>query len=510
MHNAQRWTALLVFSTALTATPALPAEDAGLSAPARAAVAQVGAIDQEIEDWSMQLWEFSEIALEEHRSAAYLADRLEREGFRVARGVAGMPTAFIAEWGQGKPVIGFTAEYDALPSIGNDPVPKRQQRGDGHPHGHGCGHNLFGAGATGAAIALSRAMQEAGIGGTLRVYGSPAEETLVGKVYMAKAGLFDDLDAALDWHPLDSTSVNNSTGQAMNNFAVEFFGKSSHGAYDPWNGRSALDAVEIMSVAVNMMREHIRPSARIHSVVTHGGEAPNVVPAYARAWYYVRDSDRKLVDENYQWLLEIAAAAAQATQTTHKVSLVTGVHELLLNRPLQELMQDNLEAIGGPRLQRVGAGIRPGVAGLPRAGAARPGHRGEEPLANEPDPVEGGSTDVAEISWDCAYRVPVRDLRRLDNCPGTAGQLQPATGPPGRRKGGPDRRPGCWPRPAWTCSPGPNCSRPPGRISSTAPAEPPTAHRFPWIRRHPCPPQTATAIGRPRPPTWVRRNWPPW
>jgi aminobenzoyl-glutamate utilization protein B len=383
--------ALLLFTSLATA-------ESGVSPAAASALKHAEDLDKNIQDMAMQLWKFSEIALEEHQSAELLAQYLKGEGFRVAQGVAGMPTAFTAEWGSGRPVIGIVAEYDALPNIGNDPVPMRQERRDGNPHGHGCGHNLFGAGSVGAAVAMKRTMEAQGIDGTVRLYGSPAEETLVGKVYMVNAGLFDDLDAALDWHPLTMTAVTNDGGQAMNNFTVEFFGKASHGSVDPWNGRSALDAVELMSVAVNMMREHIEPTGRIHSVTTHGGEAPNVVPAYARAWYYVRDHDRKRVKKNYQWLLKIAEAAAMATQTEHKVTLITGVHEMLLNRPLQELMQTNLELIGAPDysesdqafarelqtfLERDPVGIDTTI----------------KPLPEGPGLGTGGSTDVAEISW---------------------------------------------------------------------------------------------------------------
>ncbi len=388
----------LIGTCAFMCMASLTMAGSGVSPAAQGALKQAQALDGDIQDMAMRLWEYSEIALEEHQSAELLADYLEREGFRVQRGVAGMPTAFTAEWGSGRPIIGIVAEYDALPNIGNDPVPKKQEREDGNPHGHGCGHNLFGAGSVGAAVAIKRAMEAERVKGTVRLYGSPAEETLVGKVYMVNAGLFDDLDAALDWHPLTITAITNDGGQAMNNFTVEFFGKASHGAVDPWNGRSALDAVELMSVAVNMMREHIEPTGRIHSVTTHGGDAPNVVPAYARAWYYVRDHDRERVEKNYQWLLQIAEAAAMATQTEHKVSLITGVHEMLLNRPLQELAQRNLELIGAPAysesdqafarklqsfLDREPVGIDTTITRLPDGQGTG----------------TGGSTDVAEISW---------------------------------------------------------------------------------------------------------------
>ena len=371
--------------------------DDSLSAEKRQVVDQVDALESEIVEMSMALWNFSEIALKEHQSAELLARVLEAEGFTVERGVADMPTAFVAEWGSGGPVIGILAEYDALPDIGNDPVPTRQARADGHPHGQGCGHNLFGAGSAAAAIALKRTMDANGMQGTVKFFGSPAEETLVGKVYMANAGVFDGIDITIDWHPFFETNVNNSPGQAMNNFQVEFFGKAAHGAYDPWNGRSALDAVEIMNHAANLMREHIEPTARIHYVIPGAGEAPNVVPAYARVWYYVRDENREKVEASYEWLTQIAEAAALATQTTHKVTLLTGVHEILLNRPLQEAAQWNLEYVGAPQfsaedhafareLQET-LGIEP--LGYPTE---------VQPLADEVQPAEGGSTDVAEVT----------------------------------------------------------------------------------------------------------------
>ena len=360
-------------------------------------IEQVDALEQEIADMSRELWDYSEIALLETQSAEFLAGILENEGFTVERGVADMPTAFVAEWGTGHPVIGILAEYDALPNIGNDPVPERQPRADGHPHGQGCGHNLFGAGSVGAAIALKRTMDANGIKGTVKLFGTPAEETVVGKVYMANAGVFDGIDITLDWHPFFETSVTNSRGQAMNNFQVEFFGKAAHGAYDPWNGRSALDAVEMMNHGANLMREHIEPTARIHYVIPDGGEAPNVVPAYAKVWYYVRDDDRRKVLANYDWLTQIAEAAAMATQTTHKITLITGVHEILLNRPLQEAMQANLEYVGAPvfdeedhafaRELQTAVGIEP--LGYPTE---------IEPLAADVQPTEGGSTDVAEVT----------------------------------------------------------------------------------------------------------------
>jgi len=349
-------------------------------------------------DISMTLWDYAELALLETRSAEYLADYLESEGFTVERGVAEMPTAFVASFGEGRPIIGVLAEFDALPNIGNAPVPRKEPRSDGYLHGQGCGHNLFGAGSVGAAVALKRTMEAHGLTGMVRLYGTPAEETVVGKVYMAKAGLFDDLDAALDWHPSLETKVSNQSGQAMNNFEVEFYGQAAHSAADPWNGRSALDAVEMMDYGANMLREHIRPTARIHYVIPSAGEAPNVVPEYARVWYYVRDTARAPVDATYQRLLKIAEGAALATATDYRVTLLTGVHAMLLNRPLQEAMQANLELVGGPDFSdedQAFARELQKYLGIEEKGLeAEP-----KPLKPEPEPPGGGSTDVAEVSW---------------------------------------------------------------------------------------------------------------
>jgi aminobenzoyl-glutamate utilization protein B len=347
-----------------------------------AALRHATSLEGEIATMAMELWKYSEIALTETRSSAFLADILEREGFRVTRGVADMPTAFVAEWGSGSPVVGVLAEYDALPNIGNAAVPRRQAREDGHLHGHGCGHNLFGSASVAAAIALKRTLDEQKIAGTVRLYGTPAEETIVGKVYMARDGLFDGLDGVVEWHPGQLTEVTNNPGLAMNNFTVQFRGQAAHSAADPWNGRSALDGVELMNDGVNLMRE----------------QAPNVVPEYAKAWYYVRDTARVSVEGYYAWIQDIAKGAALATRTEVTVSLVTGAHEYNLNRPLQEAMDANLRAVGAPKFtaeeQAFGRQLQE-YLGTKTTGLADT----IRPLADKPQPPSGGSTDVAEVSW---------------------------------------------------------------------------------------------------------------
>jgi len=362
------------------------------------AISDVDSMQSVINEISDSLWKYAETALKEEQSSELLIAKLRAAGFDVERGVADIPTAFVATYGAGSPVIGILAEYDALPGVGNAAVPLKQPRVDGITSGHGCGHNLFGAASVGGAIALKNIMREAGLKGTIKLFGAPAEETLVGKVYMAKAGVFEGLDATIDWHPSLATAVNNQPGRAMNNFEVEFFGQPAHGAADPWNGRSALDAVEVMNYAVNMMREHVEPTARIHYVIPNGGEAPNVVPAYAKVWYYVRDLNRESVEGYYQRILNIAEGAALATGTTHKVTLTTGVHEYLLNRPLQEALQKNLTLVGAPAFSKgehaFGKALQK-VVGKSEAGYSKQ----VKPLADTPMPAMGGSTDAAEVSW---------------------------------------------------------------------------------------------------------------
>ena len=364
----------------------------------RTAMEQADELWPTIQEMSMTLWDYSELAMLEYRSAEYLSGVLEAEGFTLERDVADMPTAFVATYGSGAPIIGILAEYDALPGNGNAVVPMQQERDDGLPDGQGCGHNLFGAASIGAAIALKRTMEEHNLHGTVRLYGTPAEETVVGKVYMAKAGVFDDLDAAIEWHPSLEIGVHNQPGQAMNNFEVEFYGQAAHAAADPWNGRSALDAVEMLDYGVNMMREHVKPTARIHYVIPSAGEAPNVVPDYAKVWYYVRAENRAEVEEYYDWILKIVEGAALATRTTYKVHLITGVHESLANRPLQEAMQENLELAGPPPFTEEDQAFARELQrfiGIEENGLVQE----IKPLAAGEEPSSGGSTDVAEVSY---------------------------------------------------------------------------------------------------------------
>jgi len=301
--------------------------------------------DEKLAYLAKEIWNHPEIGLQETFAANLLSTELEQAGFRVERGVGQMPTAFVASWGEGKPVIGILGEYDALPGLSQQVATTVDALVKGGP-GHGCGHNLFGTASFGAALALKEVMITQKIPGTIRFYGCPAEETLVGKTFMAKAGVFDDLDAALAWHPGDTNMVWHSSSLAMNSFKVNFYGVAAHGAAAPHLGRSALDGVMLMDIGVNYLREHIIQEARIHSVITSGGQAPNVVPAYAQVWYFVRAPSRAQVDEIYSRVLDIAKGAALMSGTTYDIDFVTGCYEMLPNQVISDLMYEKMRELG--------------------------------------------------------------------------------------------------------------------------------------------------------------------
>ena len=346
---------------------------------------------------SDQIWAFAETALREHKSSKVLADYAEAQGFKVKRGVAGMPTAFTAEYGSGKPVIGIMGEYDALPGISQKAQPTKEALLAG-AGGHGCGHNLFGAGSLGAAVAVKELIQQGKLKGTVRFYGTPAEESVGGKIYMARDGLFSDLDVCLDWHPDTEIAANMQSSQAMVDFIVEFKGKAAHAAADPWNGRSATDGLEAFTHGVNMLREHVRPSVRMHYAIMRGGDVPNVVPEYAKVWMWVRDSKRAGVDEVFNRVKEIATGAGIVAGVEAKVTVQTGDYELLVNKKGAEALQTNLEQLGpiiytaeeiafAKKIQEVQGGEQTGLNGK------------IYPLKETQEHPNGGSTDVGDISW---------------------------------------------------------------------------------------------------------------
>lgn len=344
-----------------------------------------------------EIGRLSEVAMEEYESAELLASYLETNGFQVTRAVAGMPTAFVAVYGIGDPVIGILAEYDALPGLSQEPVPYKKPVEEGQS-GHGCGHNVFGTASTAAAVAMKQVMEKKGLKGTVKLFGCPAEETVVGKVFMAREGVFDGLSCCIQWHPSSVNDVSLEASNAMNQFQVEWFGQTAHSAGDPWHGRSALDAVELTNVGLNYLREHLKPTARIHYVILDGGGAPNVVPDYARAWYYVRDIDRESVEKDYARVLKIIEAASLMTETTYKIHFISGVHEILPNRAGNEVVYGNLLLVGPPKLteeeQKFAQKIQKEL------GIEEKGIKTEiEPFKLPQRSWGTGSTDVAEVSW---------------------------------------------------------------------------------------------------------------
>ncbi|NND51652.1 MAG: amidohydrolase [Flavobacteriaceae bacterium] len=291
------------------------------------------------------IWSLAEMGYQEEKSTALLQKGLADEGFSIKKGVAGIPTAFIAEYGSGSPIIAILGEYDALPGLSQEAVPEKKSAGG--EAGHACGHHLFGTASMAAAINAKTWLQTNNKQGTIRYYGCPAEEGGSGKVYMTRAGLFDDVDAVLHWHPASVNAANPGAALANKSAKFRFYGVSAHAAGAPERGRSALDAVESMNYMINMMREHIPQDARIHYVITDGGKAPNVVPDYAEVYYYARHGKRDVVIDIFDRMINAAKGAALGTDTTMEYEMIGGTHELLPNMTLQKLMHANLTAIGG-------------------------------------------------------------------------------------------------------------------------------------------------------------------
>lgn len=343
------------------------------------------------------IWEYAEIALLEHKSSKLLVEILVKEGFQVEQGVADLPTAFMASYGSGKPIIGILAEYDALPGLSQDNTPFKKVLVEGGP-GHGCGHNLFASGSLGAALAIKEVIEKHNLKGTIRLYGCPAEEDVGGKLYMARDGFFEDLDVCIAWHPDYETKVDVKGSQAIDDLEIEFFGKASHAAFDPWKGISALDAVEMTIFGINQLREHVKPSVRMHYVILQGGKVPNIVPDYSKLWLWVRDSTRDGVKIVVKRVEKIVQGAAMATGTTHKILYKGSYHEMLVNLTGSRIMQKNLEMIGPIKYTQEELAYAKRIqkeSDTKEEGLVCEIKELEEPSK---DP-EGGSTDVAEVSW---------------------------------------------------------------------------------------------------------------
>ena len=351
----------------------------------------------EITALSDQVWTYAETALLETRSSKVLADYLESQGFKVERGVAQMPTAFIASYGEGRPRIGVLGEYDALPGLSQKARPEKEALEPGAP-GHGCGHNLLGTAALSAALAVKELMASGKLKGTVVFYGTPAEEAVGGKVYMVREGLFKDLDACLTWHPDQETKVTVDGSQAIIDFVVEFTGKTAHAAGDPWNGRSAVAGMEFFLAGLNRTREFVKPTVRMHYTILNGGDVPNVVPAYARAWVWLRDSKGTGVMRLMDRVRKIAEGAATMAEVEAKITLNSGDWETLVNLAGSKAMFANMSRLGPivftPEEQEFAKNIQRSLGAEPNGldGAIQPW---TDP---KPDP-EGGSTDVGDVSW---------------------------------------------------------------------------------------------------------------
>src|SRR5476651_803864 len=293
-----------------------------------------------------EIWGFAEVGFQELKSSALLQQQLKAAGFNVTAGVAGMPTAFVATFGSGKPVIGIVGEFDALPGLSQEAQTPNHHAIEDNTPGHGCGHNLLGTGSLAAAVAVKEWLA-AGHPGTLHYYGTPAEEGGAGKVYMVREGLFKDVDAVVAWHPGDRNDASPATNLAVINAKFRFHGIAAHAAAAPQRGRSALDAVEAMDYMVNMMREHVPQETRIHYIITRGGAAPNVVPDFAEAYYYARHPNMPILDGIWERMVNAARGAALGTGTTMDLDVTGAVYNVLPNTYLSGVMTTNLEKVGG-------------------------------------------------------------------------------------------------------------------------------------------------------------------
>ncbi len=375
--------------------------------------AEVEAQEDRIERVAQQLWEWAELGYLEERTSGLMTQELASEGFSIETGVAEIPTAFVAEWGEGGPIIAILAEMDALPGINQSAEPTRDPVAGKHA-GHACGHNLFGAGSLTAAIAVKNWLEATGTPGRIRLYGTPAEEGGSGKVYMTRAGLFDDVDIAIHWHADDENSAAASTTLANRSAKFRFSGISAHAAGAPERGRSALDGVEAMNMMANMMHEHMPQDARMHYVITYGGIAPNVVPDFAEVFYYVRHPDPDGVDAIWERLENAAKGAAMGTATKVNWEVIHGNNPLLVNETLAKVMDEKLRAVGGviysPDEKAWAEKIQEslGEAALPLESAAEITAYGKS--------LGYGSTDVGDVSW----ATPTVGVRTATWVPGTS------------------------------------------------------------------------------------------
>lgn len=360
-----------------------------------------------------QIWDLAEVGYQEEESSRLLQGELAAAGFTVEAGVAGMPTSFVAHFGSGEPVIGILAEFDALPGITQSDSPEREPL-EAKAAGHACGHHLFGTGSVAAAIAVKDWLESTGTPGTVRLYGTPAEEGGAGKVYMVRAGLFSDVDAVLHWHASDRNDASPGASLANKSAKFRFHGVSSHAAGAPERGRSALDALEATTYMINLMREHVTEDSRIHYVITSGGSAPNVVPDFAELYIYVRHPEPEESAAMFERVVKAAEGAALGTGTTMDYEVIHGIYALLPNDALAQLMDRNLRAVGGvtytPTERQFAQTLRQSLP--PDAPPLETASR----IATFEMKDAGGSTDVGDVSWV----VPTAGLRTATWVPGTS------------------------------------------------------------------------------------------
>ena len=347
---------------------------------------------------SDQIWKLAELAFDEHKSSKILSDYAEKNGFTVEKGVAGMPTAFVASYGSGKPVISVLGEFDALPGLSQDTTPDKNPLVEGGS-GHGCGHNMFGAASLASAIAIKEQIENGDLKGTIKFFGTPSEEKFFGKIWMVEAGLWDDVDVNISWHPAASTEADVQTSLALIDFKVEFFGQAAHASMDPWNGRSAADALELYTTGINYYREHVHPTVRMHYHIQDGGQVVNVVPDYSKVWVRVRDTKRSGMTPVYERVVEMAEGAAILANVDYKVSLISGIYEVLVNRKGGELMQKNLELLGPIEYTQEEIKFAKGIQAS--TGKSQLGLDSSiKPLRETLENPGGGSTDVGDVSWN--------------------------------------------------------------------------------------------------------------
>lgn len=357
---------------------------------------QLGQKEYQYSQIAQNIWSFAEVGYKEQKSSQILQETLKKAGFTVQPGVAGIPTAFIATYGSGGPVIGILGEYDALPGLSQDTIPTKRSLSANA--GHACGHHLFGTGSVAAAIAVKDWLKETGKKGTIQFFGCPAEEGGSGKVYMVREGLFNQVDVVLHWHPNDMNATSNTSSLANKTGKFRFYGLSSHAAASPERGRSALDAVEALDFMANMMREHVPSSTRIHYVITNGGKAPNIVPDFAEVYYYVRSPKREIVEDVWGRIEKAAEGAALGTGTRVELEVIGGVYELLPNDKLAKVLDNNLVAIGGYTLNPQELAF---AKQLQQTVGMQKLDLNSTQIVNpdREDPLSNGSTDVGDVSW---------------------------------------------------------------------------------------------------------------